>query len=68
MNRWPYRPLTLIKRFERAVLAKARLTDDDDVETWFQASRAVELARRDLLARVEPASRYQAKPARLSEG
>lgn len=61
MNRWPYRAETLIARFERAVRAHAALTEDDHVETWFRASRNVMLAKRDLLARISPATRYQAK-------
>jgi hypothetical protein len=67
MNRWPYRPATLIARFERALIRLHGLTDDDDVESWFRASRDLELARRDLLARIEPATRYQAR-ARPSSG
>ena len=46
MNRWPYRPATLIARFERALIQLHGLTDDDDVESWFRASRNLELARR----------------------
>ena len=61
MNRWPYRPATLIARFERALIQLHGLTDDDDVELWFRASRNLELARRDLLARIEPATRWQEK-------
>jgi hypothetical protein len=61
MNRWPYRAETLIARFERAVRAHTALTEADNVETWFQASRNVMLAKRDLLARIEPATPYQAR-------
>jgi hypothetical protein len=61
MNRWPYRPTTLIARLELALIRLHGLTDDDDVESWFQANRDLELARRDLLARIEPATPYHRK-------
>lgn len=67
MNRWPYRPATLIARFERALIRLHALTDDDDIEAWFQAAKAVELAKRDLLARISPATPYQARPRPSSE-
>lgn len=61
MNRWPHRPATLIRRFERAVLAKAAVQDSDSLEVLDKAHRDVELARRDLLARIEAVTLYQQK-------
>lgn len=61
INRWPTRPETLVKRFEKAVLEKERVPDSAHLEVWDAANRRVQMARRDLLARISAATVYQAK-------
>jgi len=65
MNRWPYRPETLVARFERAV-RRDETCGALPPEEWPKAARALVLARRDLIARVVPVTTHQWLQARRS--
>lgn len=60
MNRWPYRAETLVRRFERACFALS-FSDGLPLEATDQLQRQYATARRDLLARIAPATAYQAR-------
>jgi hypothetical protein len=59
VNRWPARPETLVDRFERAVRAHV-LHGALPPEAWGGIQREYEKCRRELLARIIPATSHQA--------
>lgn len=58
-NRWPYRAATLVNRFERAVRAVVLMGGTHPPEYHDALERDLEIARRDLIQRIEPATPYQ---------
>jgi hypothetical protein len=59
VSRWPARPETLVRRFEEAVELRWR-AGAMPPETWPEVEARYRIARANLLARIYPATEFQA--------